>query len=70
MSIPKYANLTNARYELIQYLKTIGEHHPSRSFIEKSIKNIDKVIENNPTQKACTPKIGYVDKVLKETGGY
>ena len=24
MSIPKYANLTNARYELVQYLETVG----------------------------------------------
>ena len=70
MSIPKYTNLTNARYELVQYLETISEHHSTRSLIEKAIKNIDKVIENNPTKKACTPKIGYVDKVLKATGRY
>ena len=70
MSIPKYTNLIKARYELVQYLESVGEHHLTRSFIEKAIKNIDKVMENNQTTKACTPKIGYVDKVLKTTGRY
>jgi len=69
-SIPKYANLSNSRYELIQYLNSIGEYHPTRSIIEKTICDIDKVMKNNSITRACTPEIGYVNQVLKETGRY
>lgn len=68
--IPKYDNLSRAQYELIQYLDSIGEHHPTRSLIEKVTRDIDKVIKSNPITKACTPESGYVDQVLKETGRY
>ena len=68
--IPKYANLSTAKYELVQYLHSVGEHHPTRSLIEKAICDIDKVMKNNPTTRACTPEPGYVDQVLKETGRY
>lgn len=68
--IPNYNNLSCARYELIQYLNSIGKHHPTRSIVEKTIHDIDKVMKNNPTIRACTPKIGYVDQVLKKTGRY
>lgn len=69
-TIPHYSNLSNARYELIQYLKSINDYHPTRSIVEKTIHDIDKVMKNNPTIRACTPKTGYVDQVLKETGRY
>lgn len=68
--IPKYVNLSRAQYELTQYLNRVGEYHPTRSLIEKGIRDINKVLDNDPTIKACTPKPGYVNKVLKETGRY
>ena len=68
--IPKYANLSHARYELVQYLNSIGEHHVTRSLIEKAIHDIDKVMKLNPTIRACTPESGYIDQKLKETGRY
>ena len=66
--IPNYNNLSCARYELIQYLNSIGDHHLTRSLIEKAIRDINKVLDNDPTIRACTPKPGYVDKVLKKQG--
>ena len=68
--IPKYNNLSNARYELVEYLNSIGDHHPTRSLIEKSIYDIDKIMKLNPTIHACTPNAGYVNQKLKETGRY
>jgi hypothetical protein len=70
MSIPKYQKLSNARYELVTYLNSLGAYHPTRSLIEQAIHDIDKVMKNNPTIHACTPTIGYVDTALKSTGKY
>lgn len=41
----KYSKLQIAKYELNQYLDSVGEHHPTRSFIERAIGDIDKVMK-------------------------
>lgn len=52
--ISKYNNLICARYELTEYLNSIGDYHPTRSLIENAIHNIDKVIKSNKmTTKFC-----------------
>ena len=70
MTMPKYDKLSNARYELVTYLNSLSKYHPTRSLIEKAIYDIDKVMKNNPTIRACTPEVGYVDSVLETTGRY
>ena len=67
---PKYQNLRIARTELEGYLNGLGKYHPTRSFIERALKDIEKAISVDPTTKACTPPKGYVEAKLKETGKY
>lgn len=39
-----YNGIETARDEMINFLDSINEHHPTRSLIEKSIKNLDIVL--------------------------
>ena len=67
---PKYSKLRTARTELEGYLNGLSKCHPTRSIIERALKDIEKAISNDPTTKACTPPKGYVEMKLKETGKY
>ena len=63
-------NLNHARYELTQYINTLGQYDPERSVLMKALHYIDHVLEHDSVKVACTPKPGYINQKLDEVGGY
>lgn len=66
--MPKYQNLKIAKRELTGFLMNLDKHHPTRSIIERTLHDIEKVILTDPIIHACTPPAGYVNQKLKEIG--